>query len=73
MRWSACQLTGQPLSQGRVVADLLGSLFLHDAAMEFLLARVGTFLDDDSEVGPRLAVFRVRQAHVLGSHWQGLG
>ena len=49
-RWSTCLLTGQPLSKGKVVADLLGNLYLFDAVVEFLLARTGVFLDDESEV-----------------------
>ena len=50
-RWSTCLLTGQPLSTGKVAACLLGSLYFYDAVIEFLLARTGVFLDDDSEVG----------------------
>ena len=48
-RWSACTLTGRPLA-GHVVADYLGSLYLYDAVLEFLLARAGLSVDDESQV-----------------------
>ena len=48
-RWSACTLTGKPLL-GHVVADYLGSLYLYEAVLEFLLARAGLSVDDESQV-----------------------
>ena len=48
-RWSACTLTGRPLA-GEVVADYLGSLYLYEAVLEFLLARAGLSVNDESQV-----------------------
>ena len=50
-QWSTCTLSGQPLREP-VVADFLGSLYNREVVLEFLLARSGLLVDDESEVGP---------------------
>lgn len=47
LKWTTCALTGQPL-RAPVVADWLGNLYSKESVLSFLLARAGSFDDEES-------------------------
>ncbi|CAL8463661.1 g3195 [Coccomyxa elongata] len=46
--WTTCSISGHPL-QNPISADYLGQLYNREAVVEFLLARNGSFADEEAE------------------------